>query len=145
MRDSRTHLNFDQSMRESSFEHTFANQPNPRAEVSFNPVTRRVAPLYARRETSASVFWRPVRRDSTPRPSVGPRWRALRPRPKPVFILCSIICAALPSAQPSQSERKKCRRSMGNVNETTMTPPPSPEVIPKMPKLAEFQVTNMFF
>ena len=75
MRDSRTHLNFDQSMRESSFEHTFANQPNPRAEVSFNPVTRRVAPLYARRETSASVFWRPVRRDSTPRPSVRPSVR----------------------------------------------------------------------
>ena len=29
---------------------------------------------------------------------------------------------------------------MGNVNATTMNPPPSPKVISKMPKLAEFQV-----
>ena len=54
------------------------------------------------------------------------------------------LCGFTISSAKSVRE-KEVRRSMGNVNETTMTPPPSPEVIPKMPKLAEFQVTNMFF
>ena len=34
---------------------------------------------------------------------------------------------------------------MGNANATTLTPPPSPELVSKMPKLAEFQVCNLYF